>query len=314
MTGRNPRNESLFMRVCIPTVWILTLVFVSEVSAAPSFVREQNVIKAANDGQPMFEYQFAPDAAYKPYIFQLYSPGGVPVLRDGAPAHPHHHGLMFGVGVDGVTFWGETIPKNDIGGHQIPRQTEVRDGLISQQLEWRTPSGELALCETRTIQPLSNRDATMLTWRCRLEAPVGKEAVTLSGHPYYGLGARFPESMDKVATLSNSSGQPGESVGGDHFLVPASWVACTGAAADGRVITVAIFDHPQNLRYPSQKFTMATPFAYISSTLNWKEPFPLKAGEPLELCYGVAVWDGKMEPSQIDQACRQWQELAKPKL
>jgi len=293
---------------------LLTLLPAVGLSADPHLVKEQTAISVTNAGRPMFEYQFAPSEAYKPYIFQLYSPKGVPVLRDGAPAHPHHHGLMFGVGVDGVTFWGETVPKNDIGGHQIPRLTDIRDGLIYQRLDWQTPSGGIALQETRTIEPVSNPDATMLTWRCRLEAPPGREAVMLSGHPYYGLGARFQESIDKGAALFHSGSDQGENLGGDHRLVPASWVACTGAAADGRVVTVAIFDHPQNMRYPSQKFIMATPFAYISSTLNWKEPFPLKAGAPLDLCYGVAVWDGKMESSQIDQACRQWQDMAKPKL
>lgn len=89
-------------------------------------------------------------------------------------------------------------------------------------------------------------------------------------------------------------------------------MACTGPA-DGKIVTIAIFDHPGNLRYPSLKFTMAAPFAYISTTLNLlKEPFQLKAGEPLNLCYGVAVWDGQIDAAQVDQACRQWQELTKP--
>lgn len=280
--------------------------------AETKLVREPTAIVATSGDRPMFEYRFAPDVAFKPHIFQLYSPGGIPILRDAPVDHIHHHGLMFAVAVNDVTFWEEVNKKRGVvGGRQIPCQTDVTGGCIRQQLDWQTPTGECVLRETRSIQPLSNPEATLLTWRCRLETPPGKESVDLSGHPYYGLGARLLESMDKVCTFSNSSGQPGEIVGGDHRLVPASWVACTGPAPDGKMVTMAIFDHPGNFRYPSQKFTMAVPFAYIATTLNWKEPFPLKAGEPLDLCYGVAVWDGAISPEQIEKTCRLWQESAR---
>lgn len=279
-------------------------------SAAPgiSFVKEPKVIKASDSGRPMFEYRFAPDVAYKPYIFQLYSPAGVGLLRDAPVDHIHHHGLMFAIAVNDMPFWEEVLKNEVVGGHQIPRRTDVTDDRIIQQLDWLTPTGEFVLHETRSIQPLPSPDATLLTWRCRLETPPGKDAVTLSGHPYYGLGARLLQSMDKVSSFTNSSGQPGEIVRGDLRLVPATWVACSGPTADGKTVTIAIFDHPGNFRYPSQKFTMALPFAYIATTLNWKDPFPLKAGAPLDLCYGVSVWDGKPDAAQIDKACRQWQE------
>ncbi len=289
-------------------IGILASTLACGISAEPSLLKEEMVIKATSDGRPMFEYRYAPDVAFKPYIFQLYSPGGVPILRDAPVDHIHHHGLMFAVGVNDETFWEEVIKGAIVGGHQIPRQTDVTGNLITQQLDWQNRSGDIVLHETRTIQPLENPDATLLTWRCRLETPPGKDAVNLFGHPYYGLGARLLESMDKVATFMNSSGQPGEIIGGDHRLVPATWVACTGPTADGKMVTIAIFDHPDNLRYPSQKFTMAVPFAYISTTLNWKEPLQLKAGEPLDLCYGVAVWDGAVQAEQIEKAFRKWQE------
>jgi len=299
------------------TLWlasILGLMVAREVSAAPGIYlfKEQSVIKVSANGRPMFEYQFAPATAFKPYIFQLFSPGGVAVLRDAVPDHVHHHGLMFALQVNEVTFWEEKNKNNDIGGRQLPRQTDVRGDRIVQQLDWQGTNGAVLLRETRTIQPLANPNVTLLTWRDRLETPPGTNVVTLSGHHYYGLGARLLQSMDKTSTFVNSSGVPGEIVRGDEHLVPASWVAGTGPTADGRLVTIAIFDYPGNLRYPAKKFTMATPFAYLSTTLNlWKEPFLLKAGEPLELCYGVAVWDGKIDASQIEQTCQQWQKLAR---
>lgn len=214
---------------------------------------------------------------------------------------------MFAIGVNGVTFWEEKTKKL-IGGYQVPLQTDGRGGSITQQLDWRSTNGAVLLHETRTLTPHPDQNATLLTWRCRLETPPGTNAVNLSGHPYYGLGLRLLQSLDKVATFQNSSGQPGEKLYNDLRLVPAAWVAATGPVGE-KFVTVAIFDHPGNFRYPAIKFTMSQPFAYLATTLNWKAPFQLKAGVPLDLCYGVAVWDGKMDAAQIERACRQWQEL-----
>ncbi len=94
----------------------------------------------------------------------------------------------------------------------------------------------------------------------------------LDGHHYYGLGMRFLTSMDSGGRFFNSSKQPGEVVRGSERLVAAKWCAYT-AKADGKPVTVAIFDHPSNPRHPNKMFTMTPPFAYLSATLNlWKEP------------------------------------------
>ncbi len=54
----------------------------------------------------LLEYRTAA-SPMKPYIRELYTPGGVQILRDALPDHKHHHGLMFALGVDGVNFWEE---------------------------------------------------------------------------------------------------------------------------------------------------------------------------------------------------------------
>jgi len=293
---------------------ILTLVLTAEVSAASSvkLVKKPTAIKAALAERPLFEYQFAPTVAFKPYVFQLYSPSGIAVLRDAPKDHIHHHGLMLGIGVNGVSFWEEVLKGRNTGGRQLPLQTEANGDCITQQLDWQSTNSVVLLHETRTITAHTNQDVTLLTWRSRLETPPATNVVTLTGygHAYYGLGMRFLECMDTNAVFQNSSGQLGENVRGDLHLMPATWVACTGPVGE-KFVTIAIFDHPNNLRYPAKKFTMAKPFAYIATTLNlWKEPFQLQSGTPLDLCYGVAVWDGKIDAPQIEKACQQWQKLA----
>jgi hypothetical protein len=88
--------------------------------------------------------------------------------------------------------------------------------------------------------------------------------------------------------------------------VAAKWCAYT-AKADGKRVTVALFDGPTNPRHPNKIFTMSPPFAYLSATLNlWKEPLVLKAGETLKLNYAVALWDGDIAAAQIESLYRSW--------
>jgi hypothetical protein len=273
-----------------------------------SATKDQSTINIAADGKPVLEYRFA-DVPFKPYAAQLYSPSGVAVLRDSPADHKHHHGLMFAIGVEGVSFWIET----DKGGKQLQRRldgpkTTTQAAEFTQLLDWTMPDGKVALCETRTVKVHAEPGlpATLLTWHSRLATPPGKDTVTLGGSHYYGLGARFVTTMDKVGEHLNAAGTPGEIVRGEERLVAAKWGAYSAPAGE-KLVTVAIFDHPSNLRHPSRLFTMTKHFAYLSATLNlWKEPFQLKAGSPLELRYGVAVWDGKAEVAQIEKLYRQW--------
>ena len=117
---------------------------------------------------------------------------------------------------------------------------------------------------------------------------------------------RFVKSMDTGGQHLNAAGKPGIIFRGDEKLVRATWSAYT-ADADGKTVTVAMFDHPQNPRHPATWFTMTAPFAYLSATLNlYKEPLKIVSGKPLVLRYAVAVWDGKIEADRIEKLYRQW--------
>jgi hypothetical protein len=204
---------------------------------------------------------------------------------------------MFAVAVNDVNFWEERANS----GHQVQRQLELRTGELTQELDWTAPGDKVLLRECRTVKIHRDSDlpATLLTWRSRLQS---KENVTLTGHHYFGLGMRFAANMDKIGKFINSANAAGEVVRSDERLVCAKWCAYTD-----RKTTVSIFDDPDNLRHPARMFTMATPFAYLSATLNlWKEALLLQPDKPLELRYGVAVWDGEQTAEQIEQLYRRW--------
>ena len=254
------------------------------------------------------------DVPFKPYMQQLYSPSGINVLRDAPHDHLHHHALMYAVAVDGVNFWEEqTEPGRQLhksfGDMRIDKNYGGSQAIFTEQIDWINPrSRELMLEERRTIKvcQLDDVKVTLLDWQSSFGVPSGKKSMKLTGSHYFGLGMRFLESLDKGGEFLNAAGQTGDVVRGSEKLARADWCAYI-AEADGKPVTIAMFGHPENLRHPTHWFTMTAPFAYLAATLNLhKEPLEVTSGKPLALQYAVAVWDGRVDKSKIDQVYRRW--------
>lgn len=260
----------------------------------------------------ILRYRFG-DVGFKPYVEELFTPSGRNILRDAPSDHLHHHALMFAWKVDGVNFWEEqTAPgvqehlKVETFTHGDSGSEEA--GLV-QHLQWLTPDrATVLLLERRTLVARLNPESpfTLLSWTSEFTLPKGKPSAEITGAHYHGLGMRFLESMDKDGVFRNADGEAGEVVRGDERLARSRWCAYT-AKADGEPVTAAMFEHPQNPRSPAWWFTMQTPFAYLSATLNLhREPMHLKAGEILRLRYGVAVWDGEADEVALEAAWQDW--------
>ncbi|MBL7132782.1 MAG: PmoA family protein [Phycisphaerae bacterium] len=263
-------------------------------------------------GGDLLTYRYR-DVPFKPYVQQLFSPKGVGILRDAPHDHLHHHALMFAIAVDGVDFWSE----GKTAGRQVHKSFanapadrsggKLRTGF-TELLDWVGPKGRgVLLTERRTIEASgAGADASLLTWRSRLELPPGKKTAKVTGSHYFGLGMRFLKSMDTGGRFENAAGKAGKVVRGTEKLARATWCAYF-AKADGKAVTAAMFDHPDNPRHPATWFTMTKPFAYLSATLALrKEPLTLEPGKPLVVRYGVAVWDGHVKRDLIEKAYKQW--------
>lgn len=301
--------------VCVFGLLVLTVACGMPAKERLHVTTEENVLSIRSGDSVLSCYRYS-DVPFKPCVQQLLSPQGVNVLRDSPADHKHHHALMFAVAVDGVNFWEEQKEP----GRQVHKQfTDVKAdkhngtpyGGFVERLDWVNPrTEELLLEESRRIEVSSLKDfnATLLSWQSRLSAPAAKESVTLSGSHYFGLGMRFVQSMDANGRFRNSEGGTGEVVRGDERVTPARWCAYT-AQANGKLVTVAMFGHPDNVRGPTLWFTMTKPFAYLSATLNlYREPLKIARDKPLVLRYAVALWDGQVEDSLIDQVYRRWVE------
>ncbi len=279
---------------------------------------EKSIVIKAN-GREILEYRCL-QSPNKPYVRKLFTPGGVQILRDSPGDHKHHHALMFALKADGVDFWSEQpgngIEKSrSIEGLKSSTQNESGRAGFTQNLDWLDPRGNKPLVEEmRQVESFISPklDATLISWRTTLEPAADKKSVTLSGDHYFGLGMRFVTSMDEAGEFLYADNKKGEVVRGSEKLTPARWCAYQ-SKAEGKPVTVAMFDSPENPRHPNKFFTMR-PFAYLAATLNlWKEPMTLKTGEPLKLSYGVAVWDGHVDAAEIEKTYQQWVSLERNK-
>jgi hypothetical protein len=319
MEVENTKGEAVMVRFRIVTVLIfLTLGFL--MLSGRGFAEEPmcitidaNSVSIGEGQRNLLCYRYE-DVPFKPYVQKLFMPSGINVLRDAPHDHLHHHALMYAVAVDGVNFWeeqnepGRQLHKcfDDMG---IGKDGSIPQAGFTEQIDWINPrSRELLLKERRTInvKSIENMKATLLNWQSSLAVPPGKKSMTLSGSHYFGLGMRFLESMDKGGQFLNAADATGEVVRGAERITRANWCAYT-AEANGRPVTIAMFGHPENLRNPTYWFTMTAPFAYLAATLNlYREPLVVTSDEPLVLRYAVAVWDGRIDKSKIDQVYHSW--------
>jgi hypothetical protein len=271
---------------------------------------------------------------FKPYVKELYTPGGLNILLDAPPDHLHHHGLMFAVAANGVNYWEET----PAAGRQVRRDSTTNieftahyegPGIgypivrFAKRTRWSAPwtsSAQTALFELREMEvgrrltPGTGAPATVLAWKSELSVPGGKQPVVLSGSHYFGLGLRFPRSMDGTGQFINADGKEGTVFRGEERLVRSRWCAYQ-VTADGKPVTVAMFGWPANPRNPTTWFTMAKPFAYMSATLGLhEEPLKMPASGPFVLRYCVAAWDRHILPGQIDAFYDEWTAVTRWKL
>ncbi len=257
----------------------------------------------------------------KPFLRELWTPGGVQVLRDSPHDHRHHHGIMFAVAIadGGGDFWSD----GPACGSQVPKPLEdVQLGgdvgttrvTFTQPLDWIAPAGTLSLRERRTITAWADPqiDATLLTWRSRLSPP-GDKAVKIGGADFCGLGCRFAVSMDAKGRFFNAAGQEGTGSGPDAAgigktrVTQAKWCAYT-ATADNKPVTIAIFQHPKNPA-PPYVLHIRPGFAYLGASLGGRNLIEVKPGAPLDLRFGIALWDGEVDKGRVEAMYQKWVEL-----
>ena len=239
------------------------------------------------DGKPFTAYLY-PKSIKKPVLFPLRAASGTPITR-GFPLeprpgervdHPHHVGLWFNYGdVNGLDFWNnsDSIKSEERQKYGTIRHRSMNkltngdeQGTLEVTLDWLTPEGKALLREdtrfifrgsagSRTVDRLTTLTALdqEVSFKDNKEGLIGLRVARQLEQPA-DKPDLFTDASGKATSVPvlNNEGVSGlyrssEGLEGDKVWgTRAKWASLSGRIGPESV-TVAIFDHPQNVGYPT---------------------------------------------------------------
>ena len=216
------------------------------------------------DGELLTELRF--EGTPKPYFYPLLGPGGVPLTRnypmrtdaaDEDKDHPHHRSLWFTHGdVNGVDFWAEGPNKGKVIQTGIlEAQGGDETGVVRTKNRWVTPEGKALLTDVTTVRVYRSPAGRLFDYQITLQASEGID-LTFGDTKEGTMAVRLAESMrlkpnkhyagKPTGRILQNTGVKNDATWGKR----ASWTAYTGPVG-GKPMSVVIFDHPSNPRYPT---------------------------------------------------------------
>jgi len=236
----------------------------STLRAAPS---EQGVqiselpdrLRVEINGHLFTEYYFKD--VPRPFCYPVMGPGDLAMTRnwpmkttpDEEHDHPHHRSLWFAHGsVNGRDFWSE---EKNYGKTVHDRFTQIKsgpaEGVIQSQNKWIAWDGTLVCTDDRTLRIYNRGQAPerVLDFEITLHASNG--AVTFGDTKEGTMAIRLAETMRLKGKVGH--GHIVLSMGvrdGETWGKRADWCDYYGPV-EGKIVGVAIFDHPQNPRHPT---------------------------------------------------------------
>jgi hypothetical protein len=287
-----------------------------------------NRLKLTYGDTPLFDYvynsQAVPFESPRPYFHPMYSLAGDNVTVFRPYDHLWHVGLsMTWTYINDQNFWGGNtyvhgqgyIPLNNVGRtqHIAWKQLECQpqQALFTHQLAWITSYGETWLSEERHIAVnLQHAEAGIWTldftmqFRNVSDKQLEVGSPVTHGRPLAGYGGLFwrgPRSFLNGKFFA-AGGQQGEAIVSN----PNVWVAYSGKHdGSNRASTIIFVDDAQNQRYPTKWWGRDEPYACISSSFVYDEPFIFKPGQELALKYRVLLCNGEYDMEAVNNVIKQ---------
>ena len=210
------------------------------------------------NGELFTEYNF--QDVPRPFFYPMIGPTGEPVIRhwpmkeidpDEAKDHVHHRSLWFTHGeVNGHDFWGEGNRSGKIVHDKFLKiSSGPKVGVIQSQNKWVARDGKVVCTDTRTHRFYSRPAGQIMDFEITIHASQGK--VVLGDTKEGSMAIRLAPTMrlkGKVGKghILNSEGQRDGQTWGKR----AAWCDYYGPV-EGKIVGVAIFDHPQNPKHPT---------------------------------------------------------------
>ena len=295
-----------------------------------SITQDKDKLIVKIDGKLFTEYHY--NNVPKPVLYPIHWTDGTPMTRrypmekalpGESDDHVHHRSLWWGhrhvkSGKSGnvTDFWGE--------GSNSGKQVQVKlkftnDGIINSQNKWVTKAGEIVATDNRVIKFHALAKGRMLDYTITVHA--SQADLILQDDKDAGMSIRVPDSMcvrphgtSKIkgkGHMLNSEGVKDSACWGKR----AKWVDYYGTV-QGKTLGVAIFDHPNNPRFPTSWH--ARDYGLCAANIFGKRHFerlknphagdmPLKKGESVTFHHRFLWHAGPADPKEIE---KQWQAFA----
>jgi len=260
MTLRMPIRSSLLLI-------ILTAGFSSRISAAESkpgvkITQLEDRLRIEIRGELFSEYHFKD--VPRPFLYPVIGPDGLPMTRDWPMKnssseehdHPHHRSLWFTHGaINGVDFWSEE-PKSGRTVHD--KFTSIKSGrnvgTIKSKDSYVAQDGKVICTDDRTLRIYDRPNERLFDFEVSIHASHGD---LVFGDTKEGtMALRLNETMRLVPNKFNKGKPAGHIVNSEGVRDGATWGKRAAwcdywGPVNGRIVGVAIFDHPHNPRHPT---------------------------------------------------------------
>ena len=299
----------------------------SAAQAAVNVEKHGKTVRVTIDGKLFTEYHY--QDVSRPFLYPIIGPTGDGVTRNypmkevegEAKDHVHHRSLYFAHGdVNGIDFWAETVHRGKTPGLTVHEKfLELKSGkvgVLKAQNKLMAPDGKQVATETFTIRFSAQGERQFIDFDVVIKASHGK---VVMGDTKEGCMAIRLASTMRVKAVDKSPGQ-GQIVtsagitGAEAWGTKAAWVDYHGPV-NGKMVGVAIFDHPGNLRHPTwwhvrdYGLFAANPFGqrYFEKLKDTTAGnYTIPPGKSLTQRYRFYFHKGDTKQAQVDSQYRAW--------
>ena len=298
-------------------------------SAGVKIIEQEDKLRIEINGGLFTEYHFR--GAPHVYFYPLLGPGGLPMTRNYPMVrdsegeehdHPHHRSLWYSHGdVNGVDFWSESPKAGKILHDKFLAINSGADsGLIKSLDNWVAPDGKVICTDERIFRVYAKPDNERL-FDFEITLRAGDKQIVLGDTKEGSLALRIAETM----RLTHGVNKPGQghivqSTGardGQTWGKAAQWCDYSGPV-DGKILGIAIFDHPHNPRHPTTWHVRdyglfaANPFGLHDFEMKpaGTGDLTVPAGESVTFRYRIYLHEGNEKQAEVED---RYLEYAKQK-
>lgn len=224
-----------------------------------------NRLRIEINRQLFTEYYFSEEAS-KPYYYPVLGPDQLPMTRNWpmksppheAHDHKHHLSLWYGhILVNGQDFWDEEKKFGRIVHDGFDKiESGPESGLIRSHDKWVGPNGDVVCTDERTFRAYNTHSAKERLFDFEITIHASNGQLTFGDNKDGSMAIRVAESMRLDGKSSEDKSNHGHIVlstgvrDNDTWGKRADWCDYYGPV-EGKIVGVAIFDHPQNPRHPT---------------------------------------------------------------